>query len=174
MPFYEVHHSYPLNKDQRQQFAQAITQLHCKAFKTPTFFVHVRFFAEVNSENVYFIGGRSQLASNRISGNVRVSPMRSKADFDELAIKIEAAWYDTLKLISPAEKATWNGEDEQKRLIMVKFAPLVTGREVGMNAPEAGKEGNWLKDQVTYVESMANKGVGGFADMLAEVKGLIE
>jgi phenylpyruvate tautomerase PptA (4-oxalocrotonate tautomerase family) len=60
MPFYEVHHSYPLNQDQRQQFAQAITQLHCQAFKTPTFFVHVRFFAEENGETLYFIGGRSQ------------------------------------------------------------------------------------------------------------------
>ncbi|KAF4436837.1 cis-3-chloroacrylic acid [Fusarium acutatum] len=174
MPFYDVHHSYPLNKDQRQQFAHAITQLYCKAYKTPTFFVHVRFFAEEDSENVYFISGRSHLTSNRISGNVRVSPMRSKEDSDELAIKIEAAWYEMLKITSPAEKATWNSEDEQKRLILVKFVQLVSGREVGMIAPEAGKEGNWLKSQVPHVEAMANKGVGGFADILAEVKGLIE
>ncbi|KAM5526564.1 hypothetical protein FOXYSP1_21053 [Fusarium oxysporum f. sp. phaseoli] len=92
MPFYKVHHSYPLNKDQRQQFAQAITQLHCKAFKTHTLFIHVRFFAEENSKNVYFVGGRSHhLTSNRISGTIRVSPLRSKEDFYKLAIKIEAA-----------------------------------------------------------------------------------
>jgi hypothetical protein len=57
---------------------------------------------------------------------------------------------------------------------MVKFVPLVTGREVGMNAPEAGKEANWLPDQMPYIEAMANKGVGRFADMLAEVKGLLK
>jgi hypothetical protein len=69
-----------------------------QAFKTPTFFVQVRFFAEQDIEDVYSSGGRSLLASNRVSGNVRVSPMRSKENFDELATKIEAAWYETVKM----------------------------------------------------------------------------
>ncbi|KAF4340541.1 cis-3-chloroacrylic acid [Fusarium beomiforme] len=173
MPFYEVYHSCPLNQDQRQQLAQAITQLHCEAFKTtPAFFVHVRFFAEENSENVYFIAGRPHhLTSNRISGNVRTSAARSKEDFDELATKIEAAWYETLKLTPPTEKAAWTRDDEEKRLILVKFVPLVTIREAGMDAPVAGQEENWLESQLPYVEAMANKGVGDFADILAEVQG---
>ncbi|KAF9779123.1 hypothetical protein IL306_002351 [Fusarium sp. DS 682] len=175
MPFYEVYHSCPLGQDQRQRLAQAITHLHCEAFKTPAFFVHVRFFAEENSENIYFMAGKPHhLTSNRISGNVRTSSTRSKEDFDELGTKIEAAWYETLKLTPPTEKSTWSSDDEEKRLILVKFVPLVTIREAGMNAPEAGQEEDWLKGQLPYIEDMANKGVGDFADILAEIKGWLE
>jgi len=58
MPFYEVHHSCSLTQGQRQNLATAITRLHCEAFKTPAFLVHVRFFAEDNTDNTYFIAGK--------------------------------------------------------------------------------------------------------------------
>ncbi|KAH7253877.1 uncharacterized protein BKA55DRAFT_566401 [Fusarium redolens] len=172
MPFYEVHYSCPLTQDQRQGLATAITRLHCEAFKTPAFLVHVRFFAEDNADNTYFVAGKSHpLTSNRISGNVRTSATRSKADFDELGAKIEAAWYETLQVIPPPEKPTWSDEDEKTRLIMVKFVPLVTIREGGMAAPQAGEEETWLNEQLPHIETMANKGVGDFTDFLNELKG---
>ncbi|KAF4439703.1 hypothetical protein F53441_12514 [Fusarium austroafricanum] len=171
MPFYEIHHSYPLDQDQRQSLATAITRLHCEAFKTPEFLVHVRFFAEDNNDNVYFIAGKPHhLTSNRISGSVRHSAARSKEDFDKLAAKIEEAWYDTLRVIPPHEKATWTSEDEKTRLMKVKFVPMITIREGGMAAPVAGEEEAWLKEQLPYIESMANKGMEDFVGLLAEVK----
>ncbi|KAF5595676.1 BCS1-mitochondrial of the AAA family of ATPase [Fusarium pseudocircinatum] len=154
MPFYEVHHSYPLTQHQRQNLATAITRLHCEAFKTPSFLVHVRFLAEDNINNTYFVAGKSHsLTSNRISGNVRTSAARSKADFDDLGAKIEAAWYETLQVSPPPEKLTWSKEDEKTRLIMVKFVPLVTIREGGMAAPQAGEEEAWLKEQLPHIEA---------------------
>ncbi|SCV38011.1 uncharacterized protein FFB14_06810 [Fusarium fujikuroi] len=172
MPFYEVHHSCPLTQDQCQNLATAITRLHCEAFKTPAFLVHVRFFTEDNTDNTYFVAGKPHpLTSNRISGNVRTSAARSKADFDELGAKIEAAWYETLQVTSPPEKSAWSDEDEKRRLIMVRFIPLVTIREGGMAAPEAGEEETWLREQMPHIENMANKGVGDFIDFWNEIKG---
>ncbi|KAF4958849.1 hypothetical protein FGADI_2051 [Fusarium gaditjirri] len=152
--------------------ATAITRLHCEAFKTPAFLVHVRFFAEENTDNTYFVAGKSHpLSSNRISGIVRTSAARSKADFDELGAKIEAAWYETLQITSPPEKSTWSEEDEKTRLIMVKFVPLVAIREGGMAAPQAGEEEAWLEEQLPYIESMAEKGVEDFINFRNEIKG---
>ncbi|KAM0558103.1 hypothetical protein ACHAPJ_005270 [Fusarium lateritium] len=173
MPFYQIYHSHPLNKAQRQDLAGAITQLHCDAFKTPSFFVHVRFFEEHNGDDAYFVAGKSHPAtSNRVIGIVRTSASRSKADFDDLGAKIEEAWYNALKLASPTEKAPWKREDEARRLIMVTFLPMITIREGGMAVPEAGHEENWLKEQMPYIESMANKGIEDFSGLLSEVKDL--
>ncbi|KAG5742778.1 hypothetical protein H9Q69_014275 [Fusarium xylarioides] len=139
---------------------------------TPAFLVHVRFFAEDNTDNIYFVAGKSHpITSNRISGNVRTSATRSKEDFDELGAKIEEAWYETLQATSPTEKPTWSDEDEKTRLIMVKFIPLVTIREGGMAAPQAGEEEAWLKEKLPHIDSMAKKGIEDFIDFRNEIKG---
>ncbi|KAM0288450.1 hypothetical protein ACHAO9_007096 [Fusarium lateritium] len=172
MPFYQVYHSYDLNGDQRQKIASAITQLHCQAFQTPAFFVHVSFIEEGTKDKTYFLAGKAHDAtSNRIIGTVRMSATRSKADFDELGAKMEAAWYNALDLTSPTEKESWDNVDEPKRLLMVTFVPMVTIREGGMAIPEAGQEESWLKEQLPYIESMADKGIEDFAELLSEVKG---
>ncbi|KAF4954256.1 hypothetical protein FSARC_12193 [Fusarium sarcochroum] len=173
MPFYQVYHSCRLKKVQRQDFAAAITQLHCEAFTTPPFFVHVCFYQEHNGDDAYFVAGKShQATSNRVIGNVRSSAPFSKADFDDLGAKIEAAWYDALKLSPPTEKALWKREDEARRLIMVTFLPMITTREGGMAIPDAGHEETWLKEHKPYFESMSNKGIENFSDLLSEIKGL--
>ncbi|KAF5664460.1 7-alpha-hydroxysteroid dehydrogenase [Fusarium heterosporum] len=157
--------------DQRQSLAAAITNLHCQAFKTPAFFVHVGFIENNDKKGTYYVAGKSHDAtSNRIIGTVRTSAARTKEDFDTLGAKIEAAWYRALDLQQPTEKPSWNAEDELKRLIMVMFVPMITIREGGMAIPEAGQEQSWLDEQLPHVESLANKGIEDFSGLLKEIK----
>jgi phenylpyruvate tautomerase PptA (4-oxalocrotonate tautomerase family) len=171
MPFYEVHHSYPLNDEQRESLARAITDLHCAAFTTPSFFVHVRFIAHDINEGTYFMAGkRRTVNSNRITGVVRISSARSKSDFDSLASKMEDAWYNVVA--GPAADGSNRLEsvaDKQKHLIMVMFTPMVTIREGGMVIPEAGQEGGWLKEQMPYFQRMSDLGHDDFTGMLKEI-----
>ncbi|KAM0426427.1 hypothetical protein ACHAPT_008474 [Fusarium lateritium] len=171
MPFYQVYHSYPLDKDQRQSIATSITNLHCAAFTTPSFFVHVHFIQEDASAGNYFLAGQPHTAtSNRIIGIVRMSATRSKSAFDELAAQIEGAWYETLEIVAPAEKKEWSQDDERKRLMKVTFVPMITIREGGMAIPEAGQEGGWLKEQMPFFEEMSGKGITDFTELLDELK----
>ncbi|KAF5002481.1 hypothetical protein FGRMN_306 [Fusarium graminum] len=147
--------------------ATAITDLHCQAFKTPAFFVHVGFIENKVEKGTYFVAGKSHdVTSNRIIGTVRTSAARTKEDFDTLGAKIEAAWYHAQNLQSPTEKTSWNAEDELKRLIMVMFVPMITIREGGMAIPEAGQEQSWLDEQLPYVESLADKGIEDFSGLI--------
>ncbi|ESU07619.1 hypothetical protein FGSG_02211 [Fusarium graminearum PH-1] len=173
MPFYQIHHSCSLNQNQRQLLATAITQLHCRAFETPSFFVHVRFYPEENKDNNYFVAGWPHPAtSNRIVGLVRDSASRSKADFDKLATDIEEYWYSVLGVQPPAKKSRWNVGDEEKRLIMVTFTPMLALREGGMTIPEAGKEEDWLQEQLPYIDSMRVKGIEGFPGLYNDAKNI--
>lgn len=172
IPFYQVHHSYPLNDEQRQSLAGAITNLHCAAFTTPSFFVHVQFVAHNIDDGTYFMAGkRRAVNSNRIVGVVRVAPARKKSDFDSLAAKIEEAWYETVA--GGAAKNRTDGlrsvADKRTLLLMVKFMPMVTIREGGMDIPEAGHEGEWLKGQMPYIQKMSDLGHDDFTDMLKEM-----
>lgn len=102
MPFYQVFHSYPLSLTQKQSIASAITHLHSHKFKTPSLFVNVKFHAEDASEDEYFMAGQVRNnATNRILGMVRTSEQRTKKDFDELAEKVESAWYDVGDCLLP-------------------------------------------------------------------------
>ncbi|KAJ3540753.1 hypothetical protein NM208_g4926 [Fusarium decemcellulare] len=171
MPFYQVFHSYPLTQEQRQAIASSITNLHCKAFTTPSFFVHVHFVKEDVSEGAYFLAGKPRaVTSNRIIGIVRTSATRTKGAFDDLAAQIENEWYSTLKTVAPTEKANWSQGDEAKRLLQVTFVPMITIREGGMAIPEAGQEGSWLKGQLPYFKEMSDKGIEDFSDLLSELK----
>ncbi|KAJ4129866.1 hypothetical protein NW768_006836 [Fusarium equiseti] len=169
MPFYQVHHSCSLSGHQRQLLARSITDLHCEAFNTPRFFVHVRFFTEDNKDNTYFVAGEPHSdTSNRIVGLVRTSASRSKADFDKLAEAIEESWYDILGLQPPERAGGWNSEKEKNRLIMVTFTPMVALREAGMTIPEAGHDEEWMLHQLPYIRRMANDNVPGFSGLLNE------
>ena len=167
MPSYEVYHSHPLTPSQRQALATSITNLHCTAFTTPSFFVHVQFISHDASDGTYFMAGKARLAnSNHIKGHVRTSAARSRADFDDLGAKIESAWYDVLRVPGGPEPA----DDETKRLLKMSFHPMIAIREVGMAIPEAGKEGEWFKRQMPFFEEMAErKGNQDFVDLLREL-----
>jgi phenylpyruvate tautomerase PptA (4-oxalocrotonate tautomerase family) len=162
MPFYEIYHSTPLTLDQRQALATKITDLHCTKFTTPSFFVHVRFIPQDASDGTYFMGGKPRTAcSNRIIGILRVSPKRTKSDFDSLSEMIEKAWYNVVK---------GSIQDTEKRIMMVTFTQMITIREGGMAIPEAGQEDVWFKEQMDYFREMDGKGLEDFGDLLKELQ----
>lgn len=179
---YEVHHSYPLNHQQKNSLAESITKLHSSTFTTPSFFVHIRFSAHDATDKNYYVAGKPRFTStNRILGMVRTSSARSKSDFDTLAAKIEEAWYDALKgemIEEGKDKGKRKGEvneTEQDRevmaLMVVAFHPMIAAREAGMVIPEAGKEGTWLKDHMGYFKEMSDtKGLEEFSEMLKEIE----
>ncbi|KAJ0163763.1 hypothetical protein CTA2_2451 [Colletotrichum tanaceti] len=182
MPYYQVHHTYPLSLTQRQSIALSITNLHCGAFNTPASFVHVSFSKQdpAPDDGTYFMAGKSHPdISNRIVAVVRTSASRTKDDFDNLAASIEDAWNGALREGNSnagggAEQA---GQAEQvevldasKRLTMVVFTPLLAVREGGMAVPEAGHEEAWLKQQLPYIKEMAEKhNDAGFKLLLEEL-----
>ena len=97
MPFYQVFHSYPLDKIQKTRFAAAITKLHSHTFKTPSLFVNVLYTSEdASDENYYMAGTVRTNATNRILAMVRTGDKRTKADFDALAEKLENEWWNLL------------------------------------------------------------------------------
>ncbi|RSL80001.1 hypothetical protein CEP51_006911 [Fusarium floridanum] len=150
MPFYEIHHSYPLSDDERQSIARSITDLHCTAFKTPSFFVHIRFVArDINDRTRPHVSFPYQV------------------EFDSLASDIEDAWY---KALSTTRTEGTSHATEVQRLLMVTFVPMVTIREGGMAIPEAGQEGGWLKQQLPYIRMMSEQGLGDFTDLLGELQ----
>jgi len=182
MPFYQVFHSYPLDKPQKQRLASAITQLHSRTFKTPTLFVNVHFHDEDASNENYFMAGAARVnATNRIFAMVRTSDQRTKAHFDALAEKIENEWYDTVigeKITEGKDKGKRKGQDDEtetqrgaKKLLFVVFHPMIAARENGVTIPGAGEEGNWLKDNMAYFKEQAEgKGDEDFANLVKEVE----
>lgn len=174
MPFYQVFHTCPLATDQRQSIATAITNLHCTAFKTPSFFVHVSFVKQQAApvDDTYFVAGKPHSNnSNRVVGVVRTSPSRTKADWDELAAKIEDAWNEAVGACKGKETSDGASFDEEKRLSAVMFTPIIAVREGGMAIPEAGHEDAWLKQQLPYFKEMSqSRGLQSFADLVEEVE----
>lgn len=166
MPLYEVTHSYPLTAEQRQHLAGEITRLHATAFTTPSLFVNVIFKQENPNGGTFFIAGKQRASNtNRISGHVRTSPQRTKADFDALAASIEEAWYATVKS-NDADGAATAG----KKLHGIFFIPLITVRENGIPVPDAGKEAEWFREQMPAFKKAVESGDTDVADMLRELQ----
>ncbi|KAF0324215.1 hypothetical protein GQ607_008645 [Colletotrichum asianum] len=172
MPFYQVYHTYPLAGHQRQAIATSITNLHCKAFDTPSFFVHVNFIKQEDApaEDTYFMAGKPHSSnSNRVVAVVRTSPNRTKAHWDKLSADIEDAWDEVVQDKSHGSEK--GARDRNKSLLMVVFTPTLAVREGGMAIPEAGHETEWLKKQLPYFKNMSEKhGLQEFTDMLEEFR----
>lgn len=172
MPYYEVYHSYPLTNEQQQEIASAITNLHATTFTTPSLFVHVQFTKSDESGNTvnFMAGTRRSAQTNRIVGTVRTSEKRTKADFDRLAQSIENAWYSALSVSLDESTQQLPPSEEGKKLALVAFTPLLHAREWGLGAPEVGKEGEWVKELLPYMQKIAQGGDKDVADMLEEFK----
>jgi len=182
MPLYEVQHSWPLTTEQKTTLAESITKLHSRKFTTPSLFVNVQYHAVDASAGIYFVGGKPRLASaNRIIAMVRTSEKRTKEHFDQLATKVEEAWYEVVNGNRKGEKgeATTNGETNReqseservaKELRFVVFYPMITAREVGIVIPGAGQEGNWLLDNMSEFKKRADAGNEEFVDILKEIE----
>lgn len=183
MPTYHVNHSSPLTQQQRQSLATSITNLHCQAFNTPVFFVHVYFHPTNPSDGSYFLAGKPRLDnSNSIVAFVRTSAARTKASFDALAEKIEDAW-DVVVRDEGEEQGDENGHgaageqqeagarEDAKRLLKISFTPMLSIREGGMAAPEAGQEDAWLEQNLPHIREMSEKhNIDEFTELLEEMK----
>jgi len=165
MPFYEIQHTYPLTLTQKQSFAKAITHLHSTFFLTPSLFVNVSFhrLAPDNGDNTYFLAGEvvapNAAGPNRILAQVRTSPKRTKAIFDDLAEKIEMKWYEIVNEPSGESNGHQNGdakaEQAAKKMHLITFYPMLAARENGVTIPDAGSESSWLRDNMPFFKSQA-------------------
>ena len=52
MPLYEVEHSDPLSKSEKDALATRVTQAHLSLYKIPSFFVSVK-FTDISTHDVY-------------------------------------------------------------------------------------------------------------------------
>ncbi|KAL6819142.1 hypothetical protein V8C40DRAFT_281482 [Trichoderma camerunense] len=170
MPFYEIHHSYPLTRAQKQKFASSITELHSTTFTTPSLFVNIRFVpAEPAGE--FFVAAKpvEPTSPNRVMALVRMGADRTKAQFDNLAGKIEKSWNEIVGYDDSLHVETV--EDKEKKLHIVSFVAIITGRENGVYLPNTGQEKTWLKDNMAYFKERAEVARDEkFADMLEEIK----
>ena len=149
MPLYEIYHSSPLNRQHKNQLAQQLTHLHTTTFTTPSLFVNVNFIDfDASSEDYYVAGTSRPNSANRITGMVRISEKRKKADFDKLAKGIEDAWNVVVRGLGPdGGKVDADGdkkegkvdetekEREAKRLHAAFLYPMVAARERGVVIP---------------------------------------
>jgi phenylpyruvate tautomerase PptA (4-oxalocrotonate tautomerase family) len=86
----QVVHSYSLTREQKDQLAKVITDLHAATFRTPRLCVNVRFVLAEPQGDFYVAGTPTEPASpNRILASVRIGFDRTKKMFDDLAETIE-------------------------------------------------------------------------------------
>lgn len=95
-------------------------------------------------------------------------PTRTKEDFDDLATMIESAWDHVVG----GDERMSGGRlvDEEKRLMMVAFTPVLSIRESGMTGPVPGAEDAWLKEQLPYIKEMQSRGIKDFSILLEELE----
>ncbi|KAK5211858.1 hypothetical protein LTR67_008619 [Exophiala xenobiotica] len=102
---------------------------------------------------------------------VRTSPSRTKAVFDDLAARIEKAWYDAVGGPSTDADSDSASEDKaSKKMHFITFYPMIAARENGVTIPDAGNESSWLKDNMPYFKSQAyDHGDSNFKQMIEEI-----
>ena len=123
MPLYDVEHVTPLMSDQQEAIAQAFTSLHSTRFRTPKFFINVR-YTDASSQ-IVFRGGK-RAVYNRLILRTRVGEQRSKELYDEHCRDLVKAWGDVVG--KAGEKCT------ELRTVWVLGA-LTTAVECGVARP---------------------------------------
>jgi len=156
MPWYDVEHVYPLTRSQCDALAQKITDIHCTMFAVPSFLMNIQFH-DASTHNTYVAGKRK--LSNRIKANVRVGPSRPREVFDELAMKLEDAWYEVVGK---------DGKEKELRCVLINGG-RVAGRESGFVISAVGQEGNWMRENLGLIEKRAMEGDDEMLDLLEEL-----
>ncbi|KAK5446246.1 hypothetical protein LTS15_009942 [Exophiala xenobiotica] len=104
---------------------------------------------------------------------VRTSPSRTKAVFDDLAARIEKAWYDAVgrpPTDPDPDSACADKDKASKKMHFITFYPMIAARENGVTIPDAGNESSWLKDNMPYFKSQAyDHGDSNFKHMIEEI-----
>ncbi|RDK40904.1 hypothetical protein M752DRAFT_29185 [Aspergillus phoenicis ATCC 13157] len=174
MPLYEIEHSIPLDKSQRDELAQAITHIHTRKFATPSLFVNIRFI-DANSRHNYVAG--KERAINRITAYVRAGGTRTTADFDELAQRVSETWDRVIN------KDGTRSKERQLNAVFVLGA-ITTGTENGFLLPrhlffvselmkfgvQAGEDASWLRSNAPKFEELAKQGDADFIELVEEMQ----
>ncbi|KAJ9615408.1 hypothetical protein H2200_001483 [Cladophialophora chaetospira] len=158
-----VQHTYPLTPSQKHAFAKAITELHSTTFLTPSLFVNVSFhhLQPRDQENVYFLAGEpvahNSAGPNRILAQVRTSPKRTKAIWDDVAKRLEDKWYEIVndEGMNGQQNGDAKADKAAKKMHVITFYPMLAARENGVTIPDAGSEASWLQDNLSFFKSQA-------------------
>jgi len=165
MPVYQIHHTIPLTRYQKDTLAQRITVLHSTEYLTPSLFVNVNFVLTKATGDFYLAGkpyNNGLTSPNIITGTVRTSPKRTIPRWNDFAKKLEEVWYEVVN--GATEKGATNGhangeiskeERRARKLHLVGFNGVITGLENGVVLPTADNEGQWLKDNLAYFKEQA-------------------
>ena len=164
MPYYEVNHAILLTSSQKQDLASSITDLHSARFSTPRMFVNVR-FTDI-SATPFYVAGKKR-ARSHILAHVRTGPGRTNKDFNALCADLSAAW----ESIVPLPKVKRSAPDEDRALYSVfVLGDIEAGMEAGFAIPEAGKDGEWLAENMGAFKARAEEGDEDFKDLVKEVE----
>ncbi|KIW98682.1 uncharacterized protein Z519_00343 [Cladophialophora bantiana CBS 173.52] len=155
MPLYDVEHVTPLTPDQQSALAKALTNLHATRFKTPGFFLNVRYTD--SSKQVVFRNGR-RAVYNRVILRTRSGEQRSKELYDEHCRDIVRVWEEVV------------GKEGELGLRTVwVMAALTTAVECGIARPKVGEEDEWLKANMDEFQKLAAAGDEDFVELVQEL-----
>lgn len=169
MPYYEVNHAVILTASQKAELASAITQLHSTRFSTPRLFVNVKFndITGLKDTGDFYIGGHARTPSH-VLAHVRSGPSRKTSDFNALCADVTAAWDEIVK---PLPKVKRSAPDEDRGLYSVfVLGDIAAGMEAGFSIPEAGKDGEWLAENMGAFKARAEAGEEEFVELVKEVE----
>ena len=173
MPYYEINHSIPLLPSQQDDLAAAITSLHSTRFSTPRLFVNVK-FTDISQHSGFYIGGK-KVTKSHILAHVRTGPSRSTSDFDALCSDISAARDEIVVPLPKIKRSAPDTDHERKLYSVFVIGGLIAGREAGFEIPAAGKDGEWLAENLGAFKARAEEGQVEFVDLVKEIeeRGLI-
>ena len=166
MPYYEINHTIPLTPSQKQDLASTITSLHSTRFSTPRLFVNVK-FADT-SATPFFTAGKPRASRSHILAHVRTGPSRTHEAFNALCADLFRAWEE---IVVPLPKVRRSDPEEDRRLYSVfVLGDIVAGMEGGFAIPEAGKDGEWLVENMGAFRARAEEGDEDFKELVEEVE----
>jgi hypothetical protein len=125
MPLYDIEHTTPLSDSQQERLAVLFTGIHATRFKTPKFFVNVRYTDA--SKQVVFRGGK-RVVYNRVVLRTRVGEQRSKDLYDLHCRDLVRAW----------EEVVGKSEEGRELRTVWVLGALTTAVECGIARPKVG------------------------------------
>jgi len=162
MPLYDVEHVTPLSPDQQSALAIALTDLHSTRFKTPKFFLNVR-YTDVSNQVVFRGGKRARY--NRVVLRTRAGEQRSKEMYDDHCRDIVKAWDNFVG------QGVGTGSDLRTVWVM---GALTTAVECGIARPRVGEEEEWLKKNMAEFRRLAAAGDEDFVELVQELEDMNE
>ncbi|TID26030.1 putative cis-3-chloroacrylic acid protein [Venturia nashicola] len=157
MPLYTITHTTPLSSTKKDKLASALTTLHATKFTTPKMFVNVRFVNADHSRIDTYVAGKSTEGkdNNYLEAHVRAGAERPKELFDELAEEMVKIWEDVV-------------HHDSIRVFI--YGSILSGHEYGFPIPAAGKDQEWMRQNLSAFESRADEGDEVMQDLVAEIK----